>query len=110
MTAALHALTLALALAALPFPAPRQAPVTDRLRSDAGTVLRLDAERFRLQTVTFQVMTAAGIVTFRLAPDVPVLDRTGAPLGADALQAGRPVRVWFVLEDGGAKAVEVGLE
>lgn len=99
------ALLLALALAAAPFPAPRHAPVTDRTRCDTGTVLSADAARGLLR-----VTTPAGVVTFQVGPEVPVLDRAGEPAGAaSALARGRRVRVWYVV-DAGAQAQEIQVE
>jgi len=94
---------IALAVAAAPFPAPRVAALTDRLKSDAGTVMLVDARELR-------VMMAAGIVTFQVGPGVPVLDAAGHRLASPgALAAGQAVRVWYVVEDG-ARAVEVAAE
>jgi hypothetical protein len=100
------ALLLALALAGAPFPAPRTAAVTDRLKSDAGTVLVVDADRGELRA-----MTAAGVVTFRVGPGVPVLDSSGRPLPSlAALAARRAVRVWYVVEEGGARVLEIAAQ
>lgn len=99
------ALLLALALAALPFPAPRLAPVTDRTKSDTGTVLSVDTPRAQLR-----VTTPAGVVTYRAGADVQVFDRAGKPVGSPAaLAPGQKVRVWYVVEDG-AKALEIAVQ
>jgi hypothetical protein len=99
------ALALALALAAPPFPPPRLAPVTDRLKCDTGQVLSVDTARAELR-----VTTPAGLVTFKAGTDVQVLDREGKPVGSvSRLAVGQAVRVYYVVEDG-AKALEVALE
>lgn len=99
------ALVAALLLAAPPFPAPRLAPVTDRTKFDAGTVVAAEPAKGELR-----VRTAAGLVTFKVGTDVQVFDAAGKPAGAaTSLQAGQKVRVWYVV-DGGAKAVELAVE
>jgi len=100
------ALAAALLLAAPPFPAPRLAPVTDRTKCDAGTVVAVESAKGELR-----VRAAAGLITFKVAGDVQVFDATGKPAGAAtaALQAGQKVRVWYLV-DGGARAVEIALE
>jgi hypothetical protein len=100
------ALSLSLAAApALPHPAPRAAPVTEKLKCDMGSVLAVNGERSVLQ-----VSTPAGVVTYRAGGEVPVFDREGKPAGVvSRLAAGQKVRVYYVVEDG-ARALEVDLE
>lgn len=99
------ALVLAPLLAALPFPAPRLAPVNDRLKHDAGAVVSADAARGEVH-----VRCAAGLVTFKVSAEVQLLDAAGRPAGAPlALQPGQKVRLWYVV-DGGARALELALE
>jgi hypothetical protein len=101
----MNALLAALLLAALPFPAPRLAPVTDATKYDPGVVVSSDTVRGELK-----VKCAAGLVTFKIGPEVQVFDLAGKPVGgAAALVAGQKVRVWYVVE-GGAKAQEIALE
>jgi hypothetical protein len=101
----MNALIAALLLAALPFPAPRLAPVTDATKFDAGVVVSSDATRGELR-----VKCVAGLVTFKIGPGVQVFDLAGKPIGgATALAAGQKVRIWYVV-DGGAKAQEIALE
>lgn len=99
------ALVLAQLLAALPFPAPRLAPVSDRLKHDAGTVISADTARGELH-----VRCAAGLVTFRVNAEVQLLDAAGRPAGAPlGLLPGQRVRLWYVV-DGGARALELALD
>jgi len=99
------ALLAAILLAALPFPAPRLAPVTDASKYDPGVVVSSDPARGELR-----VKCASGLVTFKVGPDVQVFDLAGKPVGgATSLAVGQKVRVWYVV-DGGAKAQEIALE
>jgi hypothetical protein len=105
----LVAAALALALAApddrLPFPAPRQAVVGDRLKCDYAKVLLVDAEKGLLDATT-----PAGLVSYRVGAEVPILDREGRPLaGLSRLAPGDPVRVYYLVEEG-ARAVEIDRE
>jgi phage baseplate assembly protein gpV len=103
MTALLAALLLA--VAPLPFPAPRLAQVTDRTKFDAGAVLGYDAVKAELR-----VQCVAGVVTFKAGADVQVFDAAGQPVGSPArLAAGQRVRVWYVV-DAGARAQEIAVE
>lgn len=96
---------LAAALAALPFEAPRVLQPAKETKCDRGAVLHGDAARGELR-----VTTAAGVVTFRVAPDLQALGRDGKAAGAAlALRAGTKVRVYYVVEDG-AKVQEIDLE
>jgi phage baseplate assembly protein gpV len=107
MNALLAALLLAVAPSPppLPFPAPRLLQVTERTKFDPGTVLGFDAEKAELR-----IQCAAGVVTFKVAADVPVLDAAGQPIGSPArLAAGQKVRVWYVV-DVGARAQEISAE
>jgi hypothetical protein len=99
------ALLAALLLAALPFPAPRLAPVTDATKFDPGVVVSADPARGELL-----VKCAAGVVTFKVGPEVQVFDLAGKPAGAaTSLAAGQKVRIWYVI-DRGARALEIALE
>jgi hypothetical protein len=101
----LHAVLLASALVATPFPQPRLTPVSDRLKCDTGKVLSVDATRGELS-----VMTAAGAVVYKAGGDVQVLDKAGSPMGAvTRLAAGQRVRVYYVVSDG-AVASEIVTE
>ncbi len=95
---------LALALSALPYPAPRQLQPTPATKCDRATVLLVDAARGELRGAT-----VAGVVTYRFAPDVPVFGKDGKPAGSAAsLARGAKLRVYYVLEDG-AKVQEIDL-
>lgn len=102
------AAALALALSAqpaLPFPPPRLAPVTERLKCDTGTVLTVTFEKSQ-----FQATTPAGVVTYRVGLETQVFDREGRPVGAvSRLAPGDKVRVYYLVEDG-ARVLEVDLE
>jgi phage baseplate assembly protein gpV len=103
MTALLAALLLA--VAPLPFPAPRITQVTERTKFDAGAVVGYDAVKAELR-----VQCVAGVVTFKAGADVQVFDAAGQPIGSPArLAAGQRVRVWYVI-DGGARAQEIAVE
>ena len=98
----MHVLLLALALATPPYPAPRLAPLSDRMKCDSGTVLAVDAPRSELR-----LTTPAGVVTVRAGSDVQVFDKAGQPVGSPArLAPGEKVRVFYVVDDG-ARAVEI---
>ena len=105
---ALAALALSLSLAAaplLPFPAPRLITVTEKTKYDPGVVVSVDSAKGELR-----VKCAAGLVTFKIGPDVQVFDAAGKPQGSPAgLTAGQKVRVWYVV-DGGAKVQEIAVE
>ncbi len=104
VAAALAALALT-AEAVPPFPPPRLLVVTDRTKCDTGTVLAADAQRGVLR-----VTTPAGVITYRVGPEVQVFEKDGKPAGGIArLQPNEKVRVYYVVDDG-ARAGEVDLE
>ncbi len=101
MTAAAAALLL---FTALPFPAPKVVPVTDQLKCDWGTISSVEDQGAKLI-----VATAAGPVTFLLAPSVVVIGANGKPLqSASSLKPGQRVRVYYVV-DRGARPTEIDL-
>ncbi len=107
----LLAAALSLALSAplvppkTPYPPPRVAPYSDKLKCDYGTVLTVNPERSQ-----FQSTTPAGIVTYKAGIDVQVLDKEGRPVGGVAkLSPGDKVRVYYLV-DQGARVLEVDLE
>jgi hypothetical protein len=101
----LAALAVGLALAGLPYPAPRQLQPTNDTKCDWGPVVQVDAQRGELK-----VQTAAGLATYKVAPDVQVIGREGKPVGAaSTLAPGTRVRVYYVLAEG-AKVQELDLE
>jgi hypothetical protein len=96
---------LALALSALPYPAPRQLQPTSATKCDRATVLLVDSAKGELKGTT-----VAGVVTYKIGPDVQVFDKDGKPAGAaTGLAQGTKIRVYYVLEDG-AKAQEIDLD
>ena len=104
LAAALAALSLA-AEAGTPFPAPRIAVATDKTKCDTGTVLSVEPTGGVLR-----VTTPAGVVTYKLGPEVQVFEKDGKPAGGiSRLQPNEKVRVYYLVDDG-AKAAEVDLE
>lgn len=104
LAAAVAALALA-ADAGLPYPPPRLHAPTEKTRCDTGTVLSVEPTRGVLRATT-----PAGVVTYRVGPDVQVFEKDGKPAGGIArLQAGEKVRVYFVVDDG-ARAAEIDIE
>ncbi len=96
---------LALALSAQPFPPPRVPSALSSLKCDRAKVLLVDAGKGELKGTT-----TAGVVTYRISPDVQVFDAAGKLAGpASGLTRGAKIRVYYVLEDG-AKVVEIDLE
>jgi hypothetical protein len=101
----LSALALTVALSALPYAAPRQLQPTKDTKSDTGAVLLVDTAKGEMK-----VTTAAGVVTFRIGPDVQAFDKDGKPAGAaTAIAPATQVRVYYVL-DGGPKVQEIDLQ
>ncbi len=100
------ALVLAAALGALPYPAPRLLQPTKDTKCDWGPVLLVDAARGEMK-----VTTPAGVVTYKVAPDVQLFDHDGKPAGAaiGGVARGMRVRVYYVIDDG-AKVQEVDVE
>jgi hypothetical protein len=99
------ALLAAAALAASPFQPPRVLQATRDTKCDRGTVLHGDAARGELR-----VTTAAGVVTYRVGPELQAVGTDGKPSGAAVgLAAGTKVRVYYVVEDG-ARALEVDVD
>ena len=96
---------LALALSALPYPAPKQLQPTSATKCDRATVLLVDSAKGELKGTT-----AAGVVTYRISQDVQVFDKAGKPAGAaTALAQGARIRVYYVIDDG-AKVQEIDLD
>lgn len=99
MTAATAALLIA---AALPFPPPKAATVTDQLKCDWGTISSMDREGGKLIAAT-----AAGPVTFLIDASLPVFGPDGQPLpSVSALKPGQRVRIYYVI-DRGARTTEI---
>ena len=95
---------LALALSALPYPAPRQLQPTAATKCDRATVLLVDSAKGEMKGTT-----AAGVVTYKIGPDVQVFDKDGKPAGAaTGLAPGAKIRVYYVIDDG-AKVQEIDL-
>jgi hypothetical protein len=95
----------ALALA-LPYPAPRgiqaNPPTT---KCDRATVILVDTAKGELKG-----STKAGVVTYKIGPDIQVFDKDGKPAGAPGkLEKGTNVLVYYVVDDG-AKVQEIDLQ
>ena len=104
MTAA--GLVVAALALVLPYPAPHSfqanPPTT---KCDRATLVLVDAEKGEMKG-----MTKAGLVTYKIGPDVQVFDKEGKPAGAaSALTPGTAVLVYYVVDDG-AKVQEVDLQ
>jgi hypothetical protein len=96
---------LALALSAVPYPAPRQLQPTAATKCDRATVLLVDAAKGELKGTT-----VAGVVTYKVGPDVQVFGKNGKPAGAwAALAQGTKLLVYYVVDDG-AKVQEIDLQ
>jgi hypothetical protein len=103
----MHALLVALLLAAapLPFPAPRTVQVTDRTKFDPGLVIAFDSAKSELR-----IQCVDGVVTFKIGPETQVFDAAGQKLASAAqLAAGQKVRVWYLV-DNGARAQEIAAQ
>ena len=113
----MNALPLLLALALLapdssqpfggkwPYPPPRQVQATERTKCDMGTVLSVEAARGVMRGTT-----PAGVVTYKVGPEVQVFSLEGKPMGGLAtLSPGQRYRAYYVVDDG-AKVLEIDLE
>lgn len=99
------ALALALALAGLPYPAPRMIQPTNDTKCDWGPVIQVDANKGEMK-----LTTPAGVVTYKITADTQVLGKDGKSVGpASSLAAGTRVRVYYVVASG-AKVQEIDLE
>ncbi len=89
----------------LPYPPPKLAQPTEKTKCDLGTVLAVEAASHLMRGTT-----PAGIVTYKLGPDVQVFGKDGKPAGGvAALAAGQKYRAYYVIDDG-ARIVEIDLE
>jgi len=89
----------------LPYPAPKLVQVTEKTKCDTGTVLSIDAAHNVMRGTT-----PAGVVTYKVGPDVQVIAKDGKPAGGiGSLQAGQKYRAYYLVEDG-AKVLEIDLE
>ncbi len=87
------------------FPAPRSVQDTPELKCDRTTIETIDMEKTELRG-----KTAAGMVVYQVAADVPVVDSEGKPAGAPAaLKAGQKVRIYYTVNKG-AIVREIDLE
>jgi hypothetical protein len=105
MNTAAVALVASLVASQLPYPPPRSAAVTDKLKCDTGSVVAWDEKQSKLK-----VITPAGPIAYRAAADVQVFDKAGKPWGTVArLAAGLRVRVYYLLLEDGPRVAEVDL-
>jgi hypothetical protein len=92
-------------VARLPYPPPKAIQTTEKTKCDTGKVIAAEPEN-RL----FRGATQAGLVTYKVAPDVPVIGKDGKPAGdLSALAPGQKYRAYYLV-DGGARVVEIDLE
>lgn len=98
-------LVVALALTALPFPAPKLIAVTDATKADWGTIASVDAAKNTL------VLTCPdGPVTFQAGPSVQVVSADGKPVGGiSSLKPGQSARIYYEVNNG-AQAAEIDLQ
>lgn len=97
---------LALAISALPYPAPRLAQPSAQLKCDRATVLLVDRAKGEMKGTT-----VAGQMTYKITADTLVFGKDGKPVGAavDQLAQGTKIRVYYVVDDG-AKVLEIDLQ
>ncbi len=89
----------------LPYPAPKLIQVTEKTKCDMGTVLSVDPAKNVMRGTT-----PAGVVTYKVGPEVQVIAKDGKPVGGiAALQVGQKYRAYYLVE-GGAKVLEIDLE
>ncbi len=89
----------------LPYPAPKMVQVTEKTKCDMGTVLSVELEKG-----TMHGTTPAGVVTYKVGPEVQVLGKDGKPLGGLAtVVVGAKYRAYYLVDDG-AKVLEIDLE
>ncbi len=89
----------------LPYPPPKVVQVTEKTKCDWGTVLSVEPSRNIMRG-----RTTAGIVTYKLGPDVQVFSKEGKPAGGVAsLAVGQKYRAYYLVDDG-ARVLEIDLE
>lgn len=97
-----------LSLSLAQFPPPQRIEVTEATKCDWGTVVAVNAT----EHPTLVIQSSAGLVTYQVSPDAPVLGTDHKEHGTVAtLKPGTRVRVYFTVDkDNGARATEVDLE
>ncbi len=89
----------------LPYPPPQLIQVTEQTKCDMGTVLSVEPTKNVMRGTT-----PAGIVTYKVGPEVQVFSKEGKPIGGiAALAAGQKYRAYYLIDDG-AKVLEIDLE
>ena len=89
----------------IPFPPPKVAQYSDAMKCDWGTVLSVEPTKNVMRGTT-----PAGIVTYKVGPEVQVFSKEGKPIGGiAALAAGQKYRAYYLIDDG-AKVLEIDLE
>ena len=85
-----------------PFPLPKLIPATAEMRCDWGPIASLTQDPSRMV-----LTTEAGPLTVMLGSDLKIAGADGKALPSIAsLQAGQPVRVYYVVKNG-ARAQEI---
>jgi len=98
-------LWFSLSLYAAGFPSPRSIKETPELKCDRATIESVDLTKSEMRGKTL-----AGLITYQVAAQVPVMGTDGKAAGTPAdLKAGQKVRVYYVL-DKGARVREIDLE
>ena len=89
----------------LPYPAPKLIKVTEQTKCDMGTVLSVEPAKNIMRGTT-----PAGIVTYKVGPEVQVFSKEGKPIGGmAALAVGQKYRAYYLV-DNGARVLEIDLE
>ncbi len=89
----------------LPYPPPKLIQVTENTKCDMGTVLSVE-----LQRNVMRGTTPAGVVTYKVGPEVQVFGKDGKPVGGLAsVTVGAKYRAYYLVDDG-ARVLEIDLE
>ena len=97
--------TVTALLLALPYPAPRLIQPTSATKCDRATVMMVDTAKGEMKGTT-----KAGVVTYKIGPDVQVFGKDGKPAGSPGkLAQGTQLLVYYVVDDG-AKVLEIDVQ
>lgn len=90
------------------FPPPQRGEITEATKCDWGTVVAVSST----EHPTLVIQSSAGLVTYQVSSDTPVLGADHTEHGTVAtLKPGTRVRIYFVVDkENGARATEVNLE
>jgi len=94
--ALLTVLGFSLSMFAAAFPTPKSMPDTPDLKSDKATIESVDSSKTEIRG-----RTAAGTVTYKVVPEVPIYGLDGNPAGSPAeLKVGQAIRLYYVVDKG----------